>query len=368
MATLDSAAQATMLAGRLKKNQRRLRDWARGAGVTCFRVYDGDIPEVPVTIDDYEGRLVIADVRRPGGELEEQGDAWIDAMAAAAQDALGATLVFVKRREKMTGRHETGRQYGRVDDRASWFEVGEGGHRFLVNLSDYLDTGLFLDHRITRSMVAAESRGRRVLNLFCYTGAFSVYCAGGGAASSTSVDLSATYLDWAGENLARNRISTDQHRLIRSDVKRFLDDARSSGERWDRAVVDPPTCSNSKALDYVWDVQRDHGALLAAVDAVMAPGGVIWFSTNRRRFTLDPTAVRGAVDDLTRETSPPDFRDRSHRTWRFARPDPSRPSGSRPSGSRPSESDERRGPPPDREQSPAPGPRPGPRTPPARRG
>jgi 23S rRNA G2069 N7-methylase RlmK/C1962 C5-methylase RlmI len=341
VATLDRTAQATMLAGRLRKNQRRLRDWARGAGVTCYRVYDGDIPEVPVTVDDYEGRLVVADVRRPGGELEEQGDAWIDAMAAAAKDALGAAAVFVKRRE-------SGRQYGRTGDDASWFEVGEGGHRFLVNLSDYLDTGLFLDHRITRAMAAGEAAGKRMLNLFCYTGAFSVYCAAAGATASTSVDLSSTYLDWAGENLALNRVSTDAHRLVKSDVKRFLDDARDSGERWDLAVVDPPTFSNSKAMDYVWDVQRDHAALLASVAAVMAPGGVVWFSTNRRRFTLE-AALAGEVTDLTAETSPPDFRDRPHRTYRFALPD-------------------RRAPHADRPGSPAPAPRPGPRTPPARRG
>jgi 23S rRNA G2069 N7-methylase RlmK/C1962 C5-methylase RlmI len=348
VATLDASAQAAMFAGRLRKNQRRLRDWARGAGVTCYRVYDGDIPEVPVTVDDYEGRLVVADVRRPGGELEAQGDAWIDAMAVAAQDALAARAVHVKRREKMIGRRESGRQYGRVGDDGSWLEVGEGGHRFLVNLSDYLDTGLFLDHRITRAMAASEAAGKRVLNLFCYTGAFSVYCAAAGATASTSVDLSSTYLDWAGENLARNHVSTDAHRLVKSDVKRFLDDARLAGERWDLAIVDPPTFSNSKAMDYVWDVQRDHAALLAAVAAVRAPGGVVWFSTNRRRFTLE-ASLAGEVGDLTAETSPPDFRDRPHRTYRFALPDRRAPSA---------------GP----SRSPAPALPRGPRTPPGRRG
>ena len=349
MSVLDRQAQAEMLAGRLRKNQRRLRDWARGAGVTCLRLYDGDIPEVPVTVDDYEGRLVLGDVRRPGGELEAQGDAWIDAMAVAAQDALSAAEVYVKRRERMTGRRDSGRQYGRVGEHGAWFEVGEGGHRFLVNLSDYLDTGLFLDHRLTRARVAAEAAGKRVLNLFCYTGAFSVYVAAAGATGSTSVDLSTTYLDWAGENLARNRLDTDRHRLVKSDVRRFLADARAAGERWDLAVVDPPTFSNSKAMDYVWDVQRDHGALLAEVAAVLAPGGTLWFSTNRRRFALDEGAVAGTVDDLTRETTPPDFRERPHRTWRF-------------------QLEERPAPPAGRPRSPGPAPRPEARRPRARGG
>jgi len=354
VSVLDRHAQAQMLGNRLGKNRRRLGDWARGAGVSCYRVYDRDIPEVPVAIDDYEGRLVVHDFRRAGAELDAQGDAWIDAMAAAAQDALAAGEVHVKRRERMAGRRDSGRQYGRLGDGGAWHEVGEGGHRFLVNLSDYLDTGLFLDHRMTRARVAAEVAGRRVLNLFSYTGAFTVYAAGGGAASSTSVDLSATYLDWAAENLARNRIDTGRHALVRSDVRRFLDDARGRGERWDLAVVDPPTFSNSKAMDYVWDVQRDHGELLAAVAAVLAPGGTLWFSTNRRRFSLDRDALPAgaSIDDLTAATSPPDFRDRAHVTYRIDLP----ASASRPAS------------PAARPAAPAPPPRRGGRTPRARGG
>jgi 23S rRNA G2069 N7-methylase RlmK/C1962 C5-methylase RlmI len=261
----------------------------------------------------------------------------------------------VKRRERMAGRREDGRQYGRMGESASWHEVGEGGHRFRVNLSDYLDTGLFLDHRITRARAAEDAAGKRVLNLFCYTGAFTVYVGAAGAAESTSVDLSTTYLDWAGENLALNALSADRHRLIKSDVKRFLDDAAASGERWDLAVVDPPTFSNSKAMDYVWDVQRDHGALLAAVARVLTPGGVLWFSTNRRRFALDDAALPGAaVDDLTQATTPPDFRSRPHRTWRFALPDRAA-RGLAPPAPRPGST-----------RSPAPPPRRDPRRPPAR--
>jgi len=207
---------------------------------------------------------------------------------------------------------------------------------------------------MTRARVAAEVAGRRVLNLFSYTGAFTVYAAGGGAASSTSVDLSATYLDWAAENLARNRIDAGRHALVRSDVRRFLDDARGRGERWDLAVVDPPTFSNSKAMDYVWDVQRDHGELLAAVAAVLAPGGTLWFSTNRRRFSLDRDALPAgaSIDDLTAATSPPDFRDRAHVTYRIDLP----ASASRPAS------------PAARPAAPAPPPRRGGRTPRARGG
>jgi 23S rRNA (cytosine1962-C5)-methyltransferase len=196
--------------------------------------------------------------------------------------------------------------------------VGEGGHRFLVNLGDYLDTGLFLDHRQTRARVAAEARGRRLLNLFCYTGAFTVHAAGGGAASSVSVDLSNTYLDWAAENLARNRLDTGRHVLERADVLAWLGAYR--GPRFDLVVVDPPTFSNSKKMTASFDVLRDHVALLAAVARVATPDAVVWFSTNHRGFRLDPRAAGGrvAVEETSR-TVPPDFPySRPHRSWRLA--------------------------------------------------
>jgi 23S rRNA G2069 N7-methylase RlmK/C1962 C5-methylase RlmI len=321
-------AVAEMLANRVTRNARHLGKWARREGVTCWRVYDRDIPEIPLTIDRYEDAVVLADLRRFVGDAAEGDDpdddrgspratddpGWLDAMVTAAQRALGLADVFIKRRERQAGRRE-GQQYEKLAEAGAWREVGEGGRRFWVNLSDYLDTGLFLDHRMTRARFAAEAAGKRVLNLFAYTGAFTVYAATAGAAASTTVDLSKTYLEWAGRNWAANRMDERAHARVHADVRRFLADARAARTRWDLAIVDPPTFSSSARMDYTWDVQRDHAALLADVREVMSRDGVIWFSTNRRRFQLDDS-IPGA--DLTAETIPPDFRDpKVHRVWRI---------------------------------------------------
>jgi 23S rRNA G2069 N7-methylase RlmK/C1962 C5-methylase RlmI len=295
---------AEMFANRVRKNARHLGKWAKRTGVTCWRVYDRDIPELPVTVDTYEGALVINDYR-----IDPSDEAWLDDLAAAAKSTLEATDVFVKRRERLVDR-QAGHQYERLASSGAWRTVTEGGHRFRVNLSDYVDTGLFLDHRLTRARVAAES-GQTMLNLFAYTGSFSVYAAAAGK-QITSVDLSNTYLEWARENLALNQLAGD---CIHADVREFLADARRNGRRWDLAVVDPPTFSNSKRMDYTFDLQRDHAALLADVAAVT--DHVIWFSTNRRRFKLEYEAPE--LSDETHATTPPDFRHTPHRAYRIAR-------------------------------------------------
>ena len=295
-----------MFANRVRKNARHLGKWAKREHVTCYRVYDRDIPEVPVTLDTYEGALVLNDYR-----IEQHDTAWLDELATAAKTTLDAREVFVKQRERLAHRGEGG-QYERQDDRGAWRTVHEGGHQFRVNLSDYIDTGLFLDHRITRMRAAAEPAAT-MLNLFCYTGAFSVHCAAAGM-QTTSVDLSNTYLDWARENLELNQLSGE---IIHADVREFLADARRAGRRWDLTIVDPPTFSNSKRMDYTWDIQRDHAALLDDVAAVTAK--VIWFSTNLRRFKLAWTEPRAQVKDETHATLPPDFRDkRIHHAFRIA--------------------------------------------------
>jgi len=316
-----------MLGNRVRKNARHLSKWARREGVTCWRVYDRDIPEVPLTVDRYDDALVINDYRAPKrrsredqddkGEREalerDDADEWLDAAVAAVTAALEPGEVFVKRRERLA-HHGAGQQYERQAEAGAWRTVGEGGHRFRVNLSDYVDTGLFLDHRITRARAAAEP-ARTMLNLFGYTGAFSVYAAAAGM-HTTTVDLSNTYLEWAGENLALNGLAGE---LVRDDAREFLTAARRRGQRWDVAVVDPPTFSNSKRMDGTWDVQRDHAALLDDVLAVCS--GAVWFSTNRRRFTLELSDPALAVADMTRATIPPDFRDpRVHHAYRIARP------------------------------------------------
>lgn len=317
-----------MLGNRVAKNARQLARWARREGVTCYRLYDCDIPELPLTIETYEGALVIADCRLPPrperGEDADPGRraAWLGAMVLAARQAMKTAEgdVFVKERQPLRER-QAGHQYERLGERAAWRQVSEGGHRFRVNLSDYLDTGLFLDHRLTRKRVAAE-RATSMLNLFCYTGAFTVYCAAAGMAT-TSVDLSATYLDWARENLVANGLDPAAHALVRGDTREVLDEMIARRQRFDLAFVDPPTFSNSKRMTTTWEVQRDHAELLVQVAAVVRPGGVIWFSTNRQRFTLDPELAsrlpgRAEIEDLSASTIPPDFRDvHVHRAYRI---------------------------------------------------
>ncbi len=298
-----------MLENRVRKTARHLGKWAKREGVTCWRVYDRDIPELPITIDTYDGALVINDYRHLDEAGERGGgDPWLEDVVAAAKRSLDATDAFVKHRAPL--RHREGVQYEKLEDTGSWRTVREGGHAFRVNLSGYVDTGLFLDHRITRARVAAE-RGATMLNLFAYTGSFSVYAAAAGK-RTTTVDLSKTYLDWAGENLALNGLTSE---IIQSDVREFLVEARRAGRTWDVIVVDPPTFSNSKRMDYTWDVQRDHAALIADVLGVWSRSGAVWFSTNKRRFKLE---VEAPFVDETHATTPPDFKDsKAHHAYRL---------------------------------------------------
>ncbi|MBA3542479.1 MAG: class I SAM-dependent methyltransferase [Deltaproteobacteria bacterium] len=302
---------ATVLANRVRKNAKHLAKWAKREAITCYRVYDRDIPEIPITIDTYGGSLVINDFRASdrGG-----GDPWLDAMVGGAKLALEPPEVFVKQRERLVDRRE-GHQYGRMVEVGAWRTVTEGGHKFRVNLSDYIDTGLFLDHRTTRRLVAAEGK-RTMLNLFAYTGAFSVYCAAAGM-HTTTVDLSNTYTEWAKENLALNGLTGD---IVQADVREYLTDARKAGITWDLIVADVPTFSNSKRMDYTWDVQRDHVQFLEDLLGLISPEGVIWFATNSRRFKME-LAPTGPLDvtEMTKKTLPPDFRDQKiHKSFRIA--------------------------------------------------
>ncbi len=310
--------QAEYLANRLRKRNRHLRKWARREGFEAYRVYDRDIPEVPLAVDRYGDSVRLFLYERPYEKAEDEERAWLDLMARTAAEALGVdpSKVFARVRRRQRGLA----QYDREQERAFELEVREGPCRFIVNLSDYLDTGLFLDHRTTRALVGAESAGKRVLNLFCYTGAFTVHAARGGAMSSTSVDLSNTYLEWARRNLELNGFASGAHELVRSDAKAFLEAAATRGRKWDLAVLDPPTHSNSKKMSDDLDLGRDWPELAGAVLRVLEPGGALWFSTNARRFKFDPALLPGTeVADLTDATIPPDFRGRPHRAWRIVK-------------------------------------------------
>jgi 23S rRNA (cytosine1962-C5)-methyltransferase len=299
---------------RVRKNARHLRKWARRQGVTCYRVYDRDIPEFAYALDVYGARAHLQAYERGGPAPTDDRHEVLRAAAAQALD-LAPSDVVLKRRGRRHGleQHEKTGVPGRE------FVVEEGGRRFLVNLEAYLDTGLFLDHRVTRGMVASEAAGRRFLNLFCYTGSFTVYAATAGAAASVSVDLSSTYLDWARRNFVLNRLDAARHRLVRADVLRWLPQARVEGERFDLIVLDPPSFSTSKAMTGVLDVQRDHPALLSGCASLLAPGGTLYFSTNLRSFKMEPDGLAGlAAEEISERTVPEDFRNRRiHRCWRM---------------------------------------------------
>jgi len=299
-----------MLANRLRKNLARLGPWAKREQVTAWRLYDRDIPEYPWTIDLYGPRALVSEYVTPVGRRlsAEARESELEGVIAAVADVTGVSpdVMAIKRRERHVSAER--RSSGQA---AHEFTVREHGLEFLVNLDDYLDTGLFLDHRVARRRLFRAAAGKRVLNLFCYTGAFSVHAAAGGAVSTVSVDLSPTYLAWAGRNFACNRLDEAQHRLVRSDVFEFL---RNDRGRYDVVVLDPPTLSRS-ASGRSFDLQRAHGELLGLCLARLAPGGELWFSTNYRQFRLDERAVAASVREVTADTTPPDFREGLHRSF-----------------------------------------------------
>ncbi|MNM33547.1 Ribosomal RNA large subunit methyltransferase K/L [compost metagenome] len=303
-----------MFANRLQKNLKQLGKWAKRDNVSCYRLYDADMPEYALAIDLYQDWVHVQEYAAPRSIDPEKAQARLfDALAAIPQ-ALGIdqSRVVVKRRERQTGT----RQYERQSTQGQFLEVQEGGVKLLVNLTDYLDTGLFLDHRPMRLRIQREAAGKRFLNLFCYTATASVHAAKGGARSTTSVDLSKTYLDWARRNLALNGFS-ERNRLEQGDVMAWLEGNRDS---YDLIFIDPPTFSNSKRMEGVFDVQRDHVELLDLAVARLAPGGVLYFSNNFRKFQLDENlAERYAVEEITAQTLDPDFARNSkiHRAWKI---------------------------------------------------
>lgn len=310
--------QADLFGRRLKKRATHLRRWPSKQGITCFRLYDRDIPEVPLVVDRYEDHLHITEYERPHDRDRAQHANWLDLMVRRAGEVLNVERrkVFFKRhrRQRGTTQHEP------YADTRYEITVNEGGLQFIVNLSDYLDTGLFLDHRTTRGMVRELASGANFLNLFSYTGAFTVYAASGGASQTTTVDWSHSYLDWAERNLALNSLRGQSHRLVRADARDFLRQLPLV-ETYDLAVVDPPTFSNKKGDATDWAVQYDHPELLNALLRRMKPGGIIFFSSNFRRFKIDEAAIEAPqIREISKQTVPLDYRNRRiHRCWRIVR-------------------------------------------------
>ena len=297
---MNAGEQARMLANRVRKNFRKLHPRFEKEGIGAFRLYDRDIPEVRAAVDWYEGHLVVAEYERE----QTRGGAWLSAIASGAAEALAVPPERVHLKIRRSGG-----KYERLARTGKRLTVRERDLRFRVNLDDYIDTGLFPDHRDTRARVREESRGARFLNLFAYTGSFTCAAAAGGAVETTSVDASRTYLDWAGENLALNG---QRGELVRAAVDDFL--ANAGSRRWTLCVLDPPSSSDHGGRAF--DVLRDHRSLIERVLAVLAPGGVLWFATSHQRFTPALEGLRYREED----TVPDDYRNRSvHRAFRITK-------------------------------------------------
>lgn len=310
--------EADEFRSRLRKNVHHLRRYPN-RGITCYRVYDRDCPDVPLIVDRYEDRVHVAEYEREHGRTFAQQADWVDLMRSIIAEEVGVPTAHVIVKEKHRQRGLS--QHEKLGEARNTIVAQEGGLRFEVNLTDYIDTGLFLDHRQTRAMVREEARGKRFLNLFCYTGSFTVYAAAGGAASTTSVDLSNTYLDWAQRNLTLNGLWPGKHRLVKSDVLEFLRAGEDRAARYDLVVVDPPTFSNSKSMEEDWEVAKHHRDVFELLTPRLAPGAVVYFSNNYRRFKLDEDLLRGlgfTIREITNQTIPADFRNkRIHRCWRL---------------------------------------------------
>jgi 23S rRNA G2069 N7-methylase RlmK/C1962 C5-methylase RlmI len=297
---------------RLKKNLKTLQPWAKRFPCDAFRVYDRDIPEFAVTVDDYNGKIVV--YRYFNKQYQERDDIHFATVIEEIKSVFGVSDddVFVKERSRQKGLA----QYQKVGNQSVTHVVGEGPARFVVNLSDYLDTGLFLDHRESRRWVRLNAAQKRVLNLFCYTGSVSVHAIHGGAQQVVSVDMSATYLDWAAANLELNGFSEKQHPLVRANVIEWLE-TLPAAEKFDLIFLDPPSFSNSKKMKEEFDVQRDHEWLVSKCMEHVSRSGTLFFSNNLRSFKLsEDLAGRFDISDVTRKTLPPDFRNELiHHAW-----------------------------------------------------
>ena len=330
LAPLKDTAGAQMFANRLTKNIKRLRAWASRFGVSCYRLYDADMPEYAFAIDLYRTLEPEADwlyVQEYAAPAEIEAEAVRRRRGEVLATLPGVTGIAPERiRVRTRRRTPRGEQYQKVGGREHFEVVAEGGLRFYVNFDDYLDTGLFLDQRVTRARLRLAAHGKRFLNLFAYTGSATVYAAAGAAVETVSVDLSRTYLEWAQRNLALNALAGPAHAFVQADCREWLAEAARAARRFDLVFLAPPTFSNSKRMEGVLDVERDHPELIEACTRVLAPQGLIVFATNARRLQLaESLGERYDISNVSGATLTEDFarNPRIHRTWelRVRRPD-----------------------------------------------
>ena len=310
---------AQVFANRLTKNIKHLSKWARKEAISCYRLYDADVPQYAMAIDVYQDWVHVQEYAAPKSVDSVKAFIRLNEAVQIISQVLdvATSRIVVKTRKKQSGKS----QYSRQDHSDESLIVTENGLKFKVNLKDYLDTGLFLDHRLTRELVAKLAPDKTFLNLFAYTATATVYAAEAGARSTTTVDMSNTYLDWAQQNMKLNKLRSQQHAFIREDCIKWLDDENSKGRSYQLIFLDPPTFSNSKRMDHTLDIRRDHAALIRQAMAILANDGLLIFSCNARGFKLDKAALDGyALRDITRLTTSEDFRRKpAHVCWCLAK-------------------------------------------------
>ncbi|MGZ8239323.1 MAG: bifunctional 23S rRNA (guanine(2069)-N(7))-methyltransferase RlmK/23S rRNA (guanine(2445)-N(2))-methyltransferase RlmL [Methylobacter sp.] len=312
---------AEMFANRLKKNLKKLSSWAKQNRITCYRAYDADLPEYAVAVDIYQAEqtwVVVQEYEPPKSIDQHKADQRLAGLLAEIPRVLGISRdqVFLKIRRKQKSTD----QYEKHGDQGRFHIIEEGGCKLLVNFEDYLDTGLFLDHRPIRMLIQKQAKGKTFLNLFAYTGSATVHAAVGGAKSTTTVDMSNTYINWAKKNMALNA-HEGTHEFIQADCLEWLaTEAQLANRHYDLIFLDPPTFSNSKRMDEVFDIQNDHVQLINNAVSLLSPGGVLYFSTNFRRFKIDKQALSDlTIEDISAATIPEDFarNPKIHYCWRI---------------------------------------------------
>ncbi len=311
----DEEDKSSPLKNRIRKNYRHLRKWAKRSITNCFRIYDRDIKEYPLTIDFYAGQFSVHYF-----SFDRETDDPPSTLQAETEEALCSLFNIASKNIhwRTRKRRRKKEQYEKIDQQQEFFTVIEYGVRFKVNLRDYLDTGLFLDHRETRHLVASMAQGKRILNLFAYTCSFSVHASIAGAAYTKSVDMSNTYTEWGRDNFILNGQSTKNNDIVRADCLKFMDHEIRTRSKYDIIIIDPPTISRSKKMENMFDIQVDYIPMLTNALKLLANNGTILFSTNSRRFAFDNALFSSQciIKDITKKTIPIDFRNqRIHRCW-----------------------------------------------------
>ena len=309
------AGQSEMLANRVKKRFKHLSKRFSRENIEVFRLYDWDIPEIRAVVDWYAGHLVVGEYMRIQSVPE-----WLPIMGAAVADAMNIPPENVHLKQRRAGKQD-GRRYDRLDHTDQKMVVSERDLKFIINPSDFVDTGLFADHRNTRQMIREIADGKSFLNLYCYTAAFSCYAAKGGAGHTLSVDRSETAIKWARENFRLNHITEENNRLVHADTLDYLRKLKQTRETFDLAVVDPPSYSTTRTRNQSFDIARDHTKLLRMTFEVIRPGGVVLFSTNHQGFELKTGYLKvSEIKEITNVTIPEDYirkRQPVHRCWRI---------------------------------------------------